>query len=202
MYLGRLLVGAAPFALVLLVHYVRFAAVTLHGTGARHVRLRHSEPVVAAAQEPSAPLHHNSVAAAAHAQPSEPPASADEAAAVAEAAKRRAKCQSYSSSVHALSSSDATGKMLACAGLLPEPGVGLSEVLTADRIHALLPPGAVVYLTFCNYAYLHFAQNWWSQVHMHHMYNMCMLHAHVVQCVHVHVQCMCTHSTRAHHYQL
>lgn len=131
------------------------------------------------AQEPSEPpatrlarLEDAAVvgeAAAARLKASRPSAasslsSADKAAAVAEAATRRAKCESYSSHVHALSSSDATGKMLACAGLLPEPGVGLSEVLTADRIHALLPPDSVVYLTFCNYAYLHFAQNWWSQV--------------------------------------
>lgn len=160
MYLGRLLAGAAPFALVLLIHYVRFASVTLHGTqpAARRLRLHHSEPVVAAAgeraQEPSEPLTTRI-------------ASADEASAVAEAEKRarRAKCQSYSSQSHALSSADATGKILACAGLLPEPGTGLGEVLTADRIHELLPSGAVVWLTFSNYAYLHFAQNWWSQVH-------------------------------------
>ena len=188
MKIKALLAGAAPFVLVVLVHYVRFASVSLHGTQpthpARRLRLHHSEPALAAAagraQESSEPPATRLVrleaaaavgeAAAARLEASRPSAassvsSADEAAAVAEAAKRRAKCQSYSSHVHALSSSDATGKMLACAGLLPEPGVGLSEVLTADRIHALLPPDSVVYLTFCNYAYLHFAQNWWSQVH-------------------------------------
>ena len=189
MKISRLLAGAAPFVLVVLVHYVRFASVSLHGTQpahpARRLRLHHSEPAEAAAmraQEPSEPpatrlarLEDAAVvgeAAAARLKASRPSAasslsSADKAAAVAEAATRRAKCESYSSHVHALSSSDATGKMLACAGLLPEPGVGLSEVLTADRIHALLPPDSVVYLTFCNYAYLHFAQNWWSQVHRH-----------------------------------
>ena len=189
MKIKALLAGAAPFVLVVLVHYVRFASVSLHGTQpthpARRLRLHHSEPALAAAagraQESSEPPATRLArleaaaavgeAAAARLDASRPSAAssvasaADEAAAVAEAAKRRAKCQSYSSHVHALSSSDATGKMLACAGLLPEPGVGLSEVLTADRIHALLPPDSVVYLTFCNYAYLHFAQNWWSQVH-------------------------------------
>ena len=195
MKISTLLTGAAPFVLVVLVHYVRFATVSLHGTQpahpARRLRLHHSKPV-ARAQEPSEPPATRLAkleaaaaageAAAARLEASRPSAasllsSANEAAAAAEAAKRRAKCQSYSSHVHALSSSDATGKMLACAGLLPEPGVGLSEVLTADRIHALLPPDSVVYLTFCNYAYLHFAQNWWSQVHRHPT-RTCTLHVH------------------------
>lgn len=210
MKISRLLAGAAPFVLVVLVHYVRFATVSLHGTQpahpARRLRLHHSKPVVAArAQEPSEPPATRLAkleaaaaageAAAARLEASRPSSasrlsSANEAAAEAEAAKRRAKCQSYSSHVHALSSSDATGKMLACAGLLPEPGVGLSEVLTADRIHALLPPDSVVYLTFCNYAYLHFAQNWWSQVHRHPT-RTCTLHVHPTVYA-------CTRSRKAH----
>ena len=184
MKLSRLLTGAAPFVLVVLIHYVRFATVSLHGTQpahpARRLRLHHSGPVAAAAQEPGeAPATRlarlEAAAAAGKAAAARLEAkttAAAQAAAVrleakTEAEKRRAKCQSYSSHAHALSSSDATAKMLACAGLLPEPGVGLSEVLTAERIDALLPRDAVVYLTFCNYAYLHFAQNWWSQVHRH-----------------------------------
>ena len=184
MKLSRLLTGAAPFVLVVLIHYVRFATVSLHGTQpahpARRLRLHHSGPAAAAAQEPGeAPATRlarlEAAAAAGKAAAARLEAkttAAAQAAAVrleakTEAEKRRAKCQSYSSHAHALSSSDATAKMLACAGLLPEPGVGLSEVLTAERIDALLPRDAVVYLTFCNYAYLHFAQNWWSQVHRH-----------------------------------
>ena len=167
MKLSRLLTGAAPFVLVVLIHYVRFATVSLHGTQpahpARRLRLHHSGPAAAAAQEPGeAPATRlarlEAAAAAGKAAAARLEAkttAAAQAAAVrleakTEAEKRRARCQSYSSHAHALSSSDATAKMLACAGLLPEPGVGLSEVLTAERIDALLPRDAVVYLTFCN----------------------------------------------------
>ena len=203
MKLSRLLTGAAPFVLVVLIHYVRFATVSLHGTQpahpARRLRLHHSGPAAAAAQEPGeAPATRlarlEAAAAAGKAAAARLEAkttAAAQAAAVrleakTEAEKRRAKCQSYSSHAHALSSSDATAKMLACAGLLPEPGVGLSEVLTAERIDALLPRDAVVYLTFCNYAYLHFAQNWWSQVHRH-TARTCALRT----CMHTTTLCMC-----------
>lgn len=166
MRLHWVLAGATPFALVLLVHYVRFASVTLHGVQPAGRRLRpvQHKPVVHAEQ----PAPGNPVVVATQpvraVQSATKSVSAEDAAAAAEAAKRRAKCHSLSAKSGALSSAEATGKMLACAGLLPEPGVGLGEVLTADRIHELLPPGAIVWLTFSNYAYLHFAQNWWSQV--------------------------------------
>ena len=43
----------------------------------------------------------------------------------------------------AMSSVEATEKVLACAGLEPEPGVGLGDVLTAERIDKLLPHRAM-----------------------------------------------------------
>ena len=201
MKLRSLLGLAAPFVIVLLLHYLHAASFTLHfgsgstvtagqatidallpGTGqfqGRRLRLLRSGVGAAGGGSggsssssgvPTAVAAKLEMAASSTAPHLLTPEAASEATQHPTAEdereqRRQRRCAAASKkSAHAMSSLEATEKMLACAGLQPEPGVGLGEVLTAERINALLPPGAVVWLTFSNYAYLHFAQNWWSQV--------------------------------------
>ena len=63
----------------------------------------------------------------------------------------------------ALSSKEAMEVALG-GGIAPEPGSGLGAVTTPEAFHTTLPRGEIVWLTFSNHAYLHFAQNWYAQV--------------------------------------
>ena len=66
----------------------------------------------------------------------------------------------------AFSSEAATAAVLQSGGIrTPERNPhGLAGVVTAAEVDAKLPPGAIVWITFSNHAYLHFAQNWYLSV--------------------------------------
>eukprot|EP00965_Chrysotila_dentata_P255733 6212320-Pleurochrysis_carterae.AAC.4 len=66
----------------------------------------------------------------------------------------------------ALSSEDATDKVLSRAGLrvTATDGALASGVVTASEIDSKFPKGQTIWLTFSNKAYLHFAQNWYLSV--------------------------------------
>ncbi|KAL1522336.1 hypothetical protein AB1Y20_017328 [Prymnesium parvum] len=134
----------APFALVGIWHYLRYATLTPAG---RNDVLGRARAAAVARQQQKWSAHATS-SAGRSAVVVEPPA-----AARVEKPRLRG----------ALSSEAATARVLEAAGLHADSIEGLGDVTTAEEFVAKLPEGATVWLTFSNRAYLHFAQNWYMQ---------------------------------------
>lgn len=173
MQLRRLLLLAAPFVLVALMHYWHYASAI--PSGAEHVAGRARAAYAQSFRtKMAARMERVREAAAAAAVAAE---SAASSAATAAASSASSTASAASSAVRtvlrpsvrvggALSSEEAVRKVLDQAGLSADDSAvhGLGEVTTAEAFHAALPAGEAVWLTFSNAAYLHFAQNWYLSV--------------------------------------